>query len=421
VHPTPDAIACVQQLTAAALRFEAGAEPGAHAGRGGGRQLAAVRGEDLLTAAVRHRVTDLLHAHAEELALAPRFGDEVVAWLSEAHAEVVRRVAVQVLEARRVLEALDDHGVPALLLKGPALAVQSAGSSAARGFGDIDLFVPPESAEPAFGVLKEHGWEPRTFGSARPGTWAWRHLVRTFNEIAFDGRATSVDLHWRLDPTPGALPDFAEAWARRDLVPVEGVVTVPTLSPADAFEHSCWHAAKDEWRWLRSLVDVHRLARRPDVWQTWDRPASAPVRNTLAVTEHLLGLPETVPPELRPSGSRRRMVHRAESRQLREPSARHPFPAAQSARDLRHRLQAARGPGAVALALSAVAIPAPSVAGIEDRSGWTAVPRLVLKRLVWLGSQALRWAVPDRDRPRAGQARSSRTKATRERLSRTGP
>ena len=153
---------------------------------------------------------------------------------------------------------------------------------------------------PSPAVLAEHGWEPRTFGSASPGTWAWRHLVRTFNEIAFDGRASSVDLHWRLDPSPGALPDFAEAWARRDVVPVDDVVAVPTLSPADAFEHSCWHAAKDEWRWLRSLVDVHRLARLPAVWEAVDRPLSAPVRNTLAVTGHLLGLPAAVPPQLRP-------------------------------------------------------------------------------------------------------------------------
>jgi hypothetical protein len=418
VQPTPAAITCVQQLTAAAMRLEAGEEPGA--GRDG---LAAIGREDLVAAAVRHRVTDLLHAHAEGLALEASFGEATVTWLAEAHAEVVRRVAVQLLEARRVLEALGDRGVPALLLKGPALAVQTAGSSSARGYGDVDLFVSPESAELAFEVLSQHGWEPRTFGSASPGTWAWRHLVRTFNEIAFDGRASSVDLHWRLDPSPGALPDFAEAWARRDLVALDDVLTVPTLSPADAFEHSCWHAAKDEWRWLRSLVDVHRLARQPVVWAAADRKLSAPVRNTLAVTEHFLGLPAAVPPSLRPPRHPSRSVHRAETRQWREPSARHPFPAAQSARDLRHRLQAARGPGAVALALSAVAIPAPSIAGIEDRSGWTAVPRLVLKRLLWLGSRALRWTVPDRDRPPRNGTRtpSSRTKATRERLSRTGP
>jgi hypothetical protein len=413
VQPTPAAITCVQQLAAEAMRIEAGEDPGQVVPGEGSRRFGGLRSEDLVAAAVRHRVTDLLHAHAEDLGLGTAFGEATVAWLAGAHAEVARRVAVQLLEARRAIEALGEHGVRALLLKGPALSVQTTGSSTARGFGDIDLFVAPGSAERAFGVLREQGWEPRTFGSAEPGTWAWRHLVRTFNEIAFDGRASSVDLHWRLDPSPGALPDFAEAWERRDLVAVDGV-TVPTLSPADAFEHSCWHAAKDEWRWLRSLVDVHRLAGQPVVWEAWDR-TSAPVRNTLAVTEHFLGLPATVPQHLRPSGHGSRAVHRAEARQRHEPSARHPFPAAQSARDLRHRLQAARGPGGVALALSAVAIPAPSVAGIADRSGWTAVPRLVLKRLLWLGSRALRWFVPDRPHG------SSRVRATRERLSRTAP
>jgi hypothetical protein len=415
VHPTHAAIACVQQLAAAALRLEAGEELGPVADPGRRGPFVGVSGDDLVAAAVRHRVTDLLHGQAPGLGLEGTFGEATVARLAGAHADVVRRVAVQLLEARRVLEVLDGRGVPALVLKGPALAVQTAGTSTARGFGDIDIFVAPSSVELAFRVLAEHGWAPRTFGSASPGTWAWRHLVRTFNEIAFDGRASSVDLHWRLDPSPGALPDFDEAWARRDLVPVDGVVTLPTLSPADAFEHSCWHAAKDEWRWLRSLVDVHRLARQPAVWEARTGPARGPVRNTLAVTDHFLGLPSAVPQHLRPAGSRNRAVRRAESRQRQEPSARHPFPAAQSARDLRHRLQAARGPRAVALAVTAVAIPAPSVAGIEDRSGWTAVPRLVLKRLLWLGSRALRWTVPDR-----APGGAAETTATRDRLSRTG-
>jgi hypothetical protein len=62
-----------------------------------------------------------------------------------------------------------------------------------------------------------------------------------------------------------------------------------------------------------------------------------------------------------------------------------------------------RRPRAVALALAAVAIPAPSVAGIEDRSAWAAVPKLVLKRVGWLVYQAARW-VTGRGRPRSAAA-----------------
>jgi hypothetical protein len=332
-------------------------------------RFAGVPAADVARAALRHRVTGVLHAHAGDLGLG------------------------------RALAAFEERGIPVLALKGPALAVQTAGSVLARGYGDLDLFVAPTSVEAARAVLLEQAWHPRTFGSAPPGTWAWRHLLRTFNEIAFDGRASSVDLHWRLDPTPGALPHFADAWARRHLVPVDGLPTpVPTLGPRDAFVHSCWHAAKDEWKWLRSLVDVHRLARRPEVWAEWPeaRPDldTRPVRSTLAVTDHLLGLPDAVPDALRGQQRSSALVHRAEAWQVRDPKSGHPLPAAQSVRDLRHRLTVVRRPRAIVLAVTAVAIPAPSVAGIEDRSAWTAVPKLVLKRMGWLLYQSARWAWP---------------------------
>jgi hypothetical protein len=420
--PTTAASAqCVQRLTAAALRLEAGEDPGRLLGPGGPARSTGVPAADLARAALRHRVTGVLHAHAEDLGLALAFGDGLVEWLEQDHATTARGVAVQLLELGRALSALEERGIPVLALKGPALAVQTAGSVLARGYGDLDLFVAPGSVEAARAVLLEQGWHPRTFGSAPPGTWAWRHLLRTFNEIAFDGRASSVDLHWRLDPTPGALPHFADAWARRDLVPVDGLpgpagtptpvpTLVPALGPRDAFVHSCWHAAKDEWKWLRSLVDVHRLARRPEVWADWTEVRSdldtRPVRNTLAVTEHLLGLPAAVPEELRTQRPSASLVHRADAWQLRDPRSGHPLPAAQSVRDLRHRLTVVRRPRAVVLAVTAVAIPAPSVAGIEDRSAWTAVPKLVLKRIGWLLYQSARWAWP-RTRARDAVAASS--------------
>jgi hypothetical protein len=385
----------VQRLTAAALLVETGGDPGAVLERAG---RAGVLPVDVLDTARRHRVTELLHAHADDLDLAGLFGRELVDRLAADHATTVRGVAIQVLELGRVLRAFDEAGIAVLALKGPALAVQTAGTGTARGYGDLDLFVDPATVESAQEVLIAHGWEPRTFGSAPPGTWAWRHLLRTFNEIAFDGRASSVDLHWRLDPTPAALPYFPHAWARRELVSLDGLPAgVPTLARQDAFVHSCWHAAKDEWRWLRSLVDVHRLARQPEVWARWtDRRAelgTRPVRNTLALTEGVLGLPAAVPVELRRRRAARPVVRRARARQLHEPTSRHPLPAAQSLRDLRHRLTAARRPRAVALAVAAVAAPAPSLAGIEDRSAWTAVPKLALKRIGWLLAQSVRWVL----------------------------
>jgi len=376
----------VQHLLAEAVRVEVGATR-----RGSGTVFRGDQGlpaRDLVEAAVRHRVTGVLHAHAETLDLGARFGSELVTCLAQVHDADSRGVTVQALELHRILAAFADRGVHALVLKGPALAVQSAGYAEARGVGDLDLFVAPGSVELAREVLVAQGWQPRTFGSATPGSWAWRHVLRTFNEITFDGRASTVDLHWRLDPTQGALPEFDECWHRREVVRLNDLVEVPTLGLRDAFVHSCWHAAKDEWRWLRSLVDVHRLARRPESWADWEEFAGWHVRQTIAVTADVLGLPQTVPAELaRRASGEHAAVRRARARQLRPPVAHRPFPAAQSVRNLRHRLRADHSARAVGVALSAAAIPAYSVAGIDDRTAWRAVPKLVLRRVVWM----LRW------------------------------
>src|SRR5690348_5338040 len=132
-----------------------------------------------------------------------------------------------------------------------------------------------------------------------PGTWAWGHVMRSFNAFTFDGPGSTVDLHWRLDPTLDALPSFEAVWNRREPVDL-GPVQVETLGHADLLGHTSLHAAKDYWRWLRSLVDVHRIAADP---RTWERSfAQDPLRRleieTLAVTRFVVGLPDAVPDQV---------------------------------------------------------------------------------------------------------------------------
>ena len=67
----------------------------------------------------------------------------------------------------------------------------------------------------AHGLLQGSGWRVRPSCDVEPGTWAWEHVMRSFNALTYDSQASAVDLHWRLDPTLDALPTFAEAWQHR--------------------------------------------------------------------------------------------------------------------------------------------------------------------------------------------------------------
>jgi putative nucleotidyltransferase-like protein len=393
VHPSPLAITRVQALVRAALVLERGTSAPLVTSPVTGDLVGAA---DLLRAAARHRVTALLHAERDGLQLARDFGPDLVDALEAAHLQTSRNVALQLLEIRRLLEMFAEAGIPMLVVKGPALAVQSAGSVTARGYGDIDLFIAPEWVEASHLLLADHGWQPRRWGSAVPGSWAWRHIISTFNEVAFDGASSTVDLHWRLDPSHDVLPDFAECWDRHTVVQTD-VVGIPTLDVATAFLHTCQHAAKDDWRWLRSLVDVHRLARQGAVRAVLTGPdarrvVSDHVWATLAVTDDLLGLPgEARSAAAGHLGSHRAQVRRARRVQERAAVPDRPAPVAQSLRDLRYRLADSRTPRAVLRAVSATVLPAPSVEGVADRSAWTAVPRLLVRRALWLVTSSARW------------------------------
>ncbi len=157
----------------------------------------------------------------------------------------------------------------------------------ARGFGDLDVLVSPRAVAALVDAFTAHGWRSSVPLPDR-SSWAWRRLLYTSNELTFYGASCSVDLHWRLDPTIDGLPAFDTLWERRETVDLGGVA-VSTLGRADALAHLCMNAARDEWRWLRSLVDIHRTARFEGAWES-DRLSPLAVR-ALVVTEDLVGLP----------------------------------------------------------------------------------------------------------------------------------
>ena len=141
-------------------------------------------------------------------------------------------------------------------------------------------------------ALVESNWQPNASHPMPGPSWAWGHMLRTDYQTQFVSGLSRIDLHWRLDPTKRALPDFAQASERHVTIDLQGCRS--SLGPGDTFAHTSSHAAKDDWRWLRSLVDVHRLSRSPDLW------AAEPVLRkidvaTLAVTRIAIGLPASVP------------------------------------------------------------------------------------------------------------------------------
>lgn len=275
---TPAAVSELRRAVRAALAAEAGAERR-------WRWRDAVPADDFLDAAVRHRVEILLAGRAKELEL-----PEPVAAELGALRDADRRTAMaRILTVGQLGDLL--AGIDHLVLKGPALAVQTTGDPTARGGGDVDLLVAPADVEPALDRLLEAGWACRAGSTVDRSAWSWRHQLRHGNELSLARPDAVVDLHWRLDTTQDGAPGFAALWARRARADL-GPVTAATLSPADALDQALRHSARDGWDTLRSLVDVHRLARDPAAWPAApDRLA----RTSLGVVAATVGLPPGTP------------------------------------------------------------------------------------------------------------------------------
>lgn len=392
MQPSPAATRHVRALARNALALESGATADTAAFPVEMPRIVPEIVPDLLLSVTRHRLADLLDTRASDLGLPAELADP----LAELRAAGRRLLMVQLLEIGRLQSLLDSAGVPALVIKGLPLAVQTTGDPTARGPGDIDLLIPPDAAEQVHALLISAGWSLRPDADVEPGTWAWRHVQRTTCALPYLGLGSNVDLHWRLDTTQDALPGFAELWERREVVDLDGV-GVATLGRGDLLAQTCFHAAKDRWRWLRSLVDVHRIAAMPEVWRSWTlgqetlRPLEV---RTLAVTRAALGLPAEVPAGVlaEVDGVRDRLVRRALDDQERPALKSLVTPGVESALNLRYLVSASHTPRDLARSVVATTLPVKMVAGVHSRTAWTGIPATLWRRLRRLRRRTFAWA-----------------------------
>ena len=166
-------------------------------------------------------------------------------------------------ELLRVLARLDAASIPALPLKGPALALLLHDDLSVRRFQDLDVLVPEERVDDALRVLRAIGYRAPPNG---PGLGREIHLMH-------EARKLVVDLHWNVVDRrmPFAL-DVAAIWAERRLI--LGQATLPVPPPEWLVVASCLYLIKEHPRpGLLYLVDLQRLlARFPDLG--WDRVAA---------------------------------------------------------------------------------------------------------------------------------------------------
>lgn len=213
-----------------------------------------------------HGVAPLVAHHLDAL------GWPNVPAAARAALESIRRVnaARSLVMARalaRVLDAFARAGVPAIPLKGVALAEAVYGDGALRVSSDIDVLVPPDEVPRAWRALEDLGYTRAEHES--PVAPAELPMLLDSNiEYAFappDASGCPVELHWgiawRWPREAAALADL-RATARPHAFHGSPALALGGDWP---LLYLAVHAARHRWDTLKWLVDVDAICRRGDV------------------------------------------------------------------------------------------------------------------------------------------------------------
>jgi Uncharacterised nucleotidyltransferase len=232
----------------------------------------------LLILAEEHGVLGHLAARLRELdvRLIPA---EIRQTLLERHRAQVFSTMRMTAELFRLLELFAAKDIPALVVKGPVLAMQAYGDPTLRDYGDLDLLVRQRDIRRATETMQAAGYQatvPLTAVDA--GKIPGQYL---FSKI--DTKLV-VELHndFTLRYFPRRLP-IEDFFARQIRVRLD-VFEAPALSVEDELVLISIHGAKHLWERLIWIADVAALvSRQRDI--DWGR-AAASARAVRA--EHLL-------------------------------------------------------------------------------------------------------------------------------------
>ena len=205
----------------------------------------------LLQLASWHKVTPLLY---RSLQAAP---EPVLIRLKTSVRSALGHSLLLTGELLRLLKRFEAQGIPAIPLKGPALASFLYGDMALRQSVDIDILLRQEYIPAARRLLLSLGYQPEYQLTRRQEKAYQQHQIKESFTLDRGDTKITTELHWGLMPAKFPLKGV---WERCEKASLDGAM-VAALSPEDLLLFLCAHGSEHGWRCLQWLCDVARLVR----------------------------------------------------------------------------------------------------------------------------------------------------------------
>ena len=167
-----------------------------------------------------------------------------------------------VRELGRLLQSLEDNGVPALALKGPILAHVAYGSINLRHFIDLDVFIEKQHYYKAKSLMLADGYRAHQkvadYSSIGERLFLWQTGQYPFTRGA---GVYNIDLHTQIMPSLYQYNiKFEDLWNRSEVVSLAGT-EVRSCDSVDILQILCYHGAKNRWEILKYVCDVAEMIR----------------------------------------------------------------------------------------------------------------------------------------------------------------
>ncbi|CAN5126123.1 hypothetical protein BH23BAC3_BH23BAC3_21870 [soil metagenome] len=236
--------------------------------------------ENLVDLSIQHRVVPLLYNRLANKDIRTKTGGyhQAVEKLQAYSRQVSKNNLLYYGQLRNLLNRLNQHGIPAIPLKGIYLAEKIYMNPGMREMNDMDVLFRRKDLESVFHILSDMSYKPIKPIETGKMSYFTRNSVHLPRLIKED--VAGFEIHWNIaKPGQNYSIDPEELWQRARPESIAGEEAM-ALAPEDLLLHLCFHTSYDHMFsfGMRPFYDIAEVVKFNRESIDWDQLTERAIR-----------------------------------------------------------------------------------------------------------------------------------------------